>query len=382
MRVRRKFLQLTSQTVPYGTESKIKKFLPKGIKQDEHGNYFMTIGDNFTTMFTCHLDTACKYDKRVKHVQTDNLVMTDGSTILGADDKAGMTVLLYMIEKKVPGLYYFFIGEEVGCIGSSNLSMTFDWMNITKVVSFDRRGTKSIITEQFCGRCCSDEFAQALADELNSTGLGLEMEPDNTGILTDSAQFVDLVHECTNISVGYYNEHTTNEIQDIEFLSRLCRAVVKIDWESLPIFRQPGEDDDFNDSPGWDDEEVEIVESVWESTSGKYVGEEYTESVFTYISENGVTKKMYISKTWIEHESKLIKDMLKDKGYQPTSIVWDGTVCYCQELNGPYDCIGNRQDLINFISDLAHIPYSHLKENINKVDKNYENWTKIAEYAN
>ena len=380
MRIRRKFLQLTSQTVPYGTEVKIRKYLPKGVNQDEHGNYFITIGESFTTMFTCHLDTACRYQKRVNHTQTDTLIGTDGTTILGADDKAGLTVLLYMIEKKVPGLYYFFIGEEVGCIGSSKLASTFDWSDITKVVSFDRRGTTSIITEQLYGRCCSDEFANSLAEALNSTGMSLEMEPDDTGILTDSAQFVEIVPECTNISVGYYNEHTVNEIQDIEFLARLCQACVKIDWESLPIVRIPGEDDDFNDSPGWDDEES--VESVWESTSGKYVSEEYTESVFTYISENGVTKKMYISKTWIEHESKLIKDMLKSKGYQPTSIVWDGTVCYCQELNGPYDCVGNRQDLINFISDLAHIPYSHLKENINRVDKNYENWTKITEYAN
>lgn len=368
MRVRRKFLQLTSQTVPYGTESKIKKFLPKGIRKDQHGNYFMTIGENFTTMFTCHLDTACKYDKPVNHVQTDNLIMTDGKTILGADDKAGMTVLLYMIEKKVPGLYYFFIGEEVGCIGSGNLSMTFDWLNITKVVSFDRRGTNSIITEQFCGRCCSDEFAQALSDELNSTGLGLEMEPDDTGILTDSAQFVDLVNECTNISVGYWNEHTTNEVQDIEFLSRLCRAVVKIDWESLPIFRQPGDDD--YDTPGWDDEDdLEVLD------------DEYAESVFTYISEDNVTKKMYISKTWVEYEKDLISNMLKMKGYSPKLVLWDGTSCYCQEYES-FDFIGSRQDLLNFIPELQYIPYKHLKSNPKVMDKDYTKLSQIAEYAN
>jgi hypothetical protein len=57
MRIRRKFLQLTQLTFT-GTEEKIKKYLPNGIKKDEWGNYFLTIGDNFTTMFTCHLDTA------------------------------------------------------------------------------------------------------------------------------------------------------------------------------------------------------------------------------------------------------------------------------------------------------------------------------------
>ncbi len=33
------------------------------------------------------------------------------------------------------------------------------------------------------------------------------MVPEDTGVLTDSAQFMGIVPECTNISVGYYDEH-------------------------------------------------------------------------------------------------------------------------------------------------------------------------------
>lgn len=65
-------------------------------------------------MFTCHLDTCCHKQEFVNHVQDDRFIRTDGKSI-GADDKAGMVVLLYMIEKGIPGIYYFFIGEEVGC---------------------------------------------------------------------------------------------------------------------------------------------------------------------------------------------------------------------------------------------------------------------------
>ena len=36
----------------------------------------------------------------------------------------------------------------------------FGWPDIMKCVSFDRRGTNSVITEQIFGRCCSDEFAE------------------------------------------------------------------------------------------------------------------------------------------------------------------------------------------------------------------------------
>ena len=75
MRIRRKFLQLTRQTVPYGTEKqKLKKFLPKGIQEDKHGNFFLTIGQGFTTMFTCHLDTASSYQKFINHVQDEKYI--------------------------------------------------------------------------------------------------------------------------------------------------------------------------------------------------------------------------------------------------------------------------------------------------------------------
>ena len=185
-------------------------------------------------MFTCHLDTACRSINYVKHEFFGNYVMTDGTTILGADDKAGMVVVLFMIEKKIPGLYYFFIGEETGCIGSSDLSSELEkgtdypveLKTITKVISFDRRGTSSVITNQFYGECCSDEFAVALCDQLMNANQGLFKKPDDTGVLTDSAQFMGFIPECTNISVGYYDEHSVKEKQDIDHLIKLCNSVI------------------------------------------------------------------------------------------------------------------------------------------------------------
>src|SRR5690606_9250117 len=97
----------------------------------------------------------------------------------------------------------------------------------------------SVITEQMFGRCCSDEFAKAISNSLNSCNLGFKFSPDPTGIYTDSAKFMSLVPECTNISVGYYSEHTNSEKQDLDFLKRLCKGVCLVDWENLPIKRDP-----------------------------------------------------------------------------------------------------------------------------------------------
>jgi hypothetical protein len=236
MDIRRKFLKLTKRTYPYGTETQLVSHLPHGYFKDAHGNYYYEIGKS-KTAFTCHLDTACKTQVVVNHKIDKNIISTDGKSILGADDKAGMTILLYMIEKRIPGLYCFFIGEEVGCIGSGKASDDSYFLNYDRMISFDRRGTKSVITFQSSKRCCSDDFAQNLSSQLNR--YGLSMEPDDTGVYTDSAEFTHVIPECTNISVGYYKEHTNAEHQDIEHLIKLCVAVTKVDWESLPTKRDP-----------------------------------------------------------------------------------------------------------------------------------------------
>jgi hypothetical protein len=355
MRVRRKFLQLTNYTYPYGTEGFLKSYLPQGYKTDKWGNFYYVIGEDPTTMFTCHLDTACSKQEKVTHVQTHNMIKTDGKTILGADDKAGMVVVLTMIEKKVPGLYYFFLGEEVGCVGSGNLSR--NWGNvsfsnhITKVVSFDRRGTCSVITHQFYGRCCSNEFAEELSSRLSGTSEGLNLEPDDTGVLTDSAQFMGIVPECTNISVGYYREHTTSESQDIEYLQKLCKVVCKIDWETLPVMRDPL----------WIDEDDDDYDDFLEECG---INQEWSSDYFSYFSIDGKTKKMYICKSQIDKERSLIYDWVFSQGIYGDikGLFWNGHSLSIENSKGMIEHIGNRIDIIEFISELCSISTKYISE--------------------
>ena len=248
------FLRLTSKTVPYGHEDQLfesmRELFPKGIQKDEWGNYFYKVGES-RSIFAAHLDTVSKEYVTVTHVIDGNIIRTDGKTTLGADDKAGVTVLLWMIRNNVPGLYYFFIGEEVGCIGSGKAAKTMDFThtkevpkvgfykgNYDRIISFDRRDVGSVITYQSSQRCCSNDFADALCDELNKN-INLSYSKDSGGVYTDSAEFTHLIPECTNVSVGYYKEHTTNEHQDIQHLINLAEACVLVDWENLPTKRNP-----------------------------------------------------------------------------------------------------------------------------------------------
>lgn len=243
---RNTFLSMVTKTYPHGHEEEVVKFLPP-MKKDKFGNYYKIIGSvNPQTMFTSHLDTADREQKVVnlfsKQENGDEIIYTDGDSILGADDKSGVVVMLYMMAHNIPGLYYFFIGEERGGIGSNALSAEFDrydyLKNIKRCISFDRRKTISVITSQLGRVCCSNQFGTALCGEYSKSGINLSLDP--TGVYTDSASFLDEIPECTNISVGYENEHTGRELQNMTYLDKLCKASLNVNWNSLPTVRKVG----------------------------------------------------------------------------------------------------------------------------------------------
>lgn len=242
MDILKTFLNLTDYTYIIGDEHELKDRLPKDVKEDSIGNYFLKIGES-ETMFCSHLDTAAHKKEKVVHdifksKAGDTGVGTDGSTLLGADDKAGVVLMLNMIEHKIPGLYYFFIGEETGLVGSKGALKNYSdvFSNYKRCISFDRRDYGSVITKQMGRVCCSSEFAEGLIKELSKGGMVYKQDP--TGIYTDSAVFTSVIPECTNLSVGYFNEHSVREVQNITYLEELAAALLVVDWEKLPTVRE------------------------------------------------------------------------------------------------------------------------------------------------
>lgn len=248
------FLKLTEYTTPFKSESDLESLLSEmvpDLRKDQIGNYHVIIGDS-ETFFTAHLDNYCKTKQKVTQILNEgNVISTDGKTILGADNKAGVCVLLYLISNNVPGHYCFFIGEEPitsgGCYGSFLLNKYYkDIKKYKRAISFDRKAEGSIITRQMAQRCCSNAFANALIKEFSDNGL--EMKKDTTGYYTDSASFLDNIEEVTNISVGVYNEHTVEEYVDLSYTEKVAKAAAKIDWENLPVQREAIEWYDKNKS--------------------------------------------------------------------------------------------------------------------------------------
>jgi hypothetical protein len=234
------FLKLTEYTVPFGYEDTLESLLPNGFKKDEVGNYYYVIGES-KTLFTTHLDTASKDRVKINHIIDNNIIKTDGSSILGGDNKAGCCVLFYLIENKIPGTYYFFLGEESTVhknlpYGSlMALENNPDRFKFNRSISFDRKEKGQMVVRQIAKNCASTEFADALIFEYKN--LGVEYEKDKTGYYTDNAFFSDIIPECVNLSVGVWNEHTKNEYVDISYTEKVAKASAKIDWENLPTLR-------------------------------------------------------------------------------------------------------------------------------------------------
>lgn len=396
MNIKETFLSLTSRTYPHGTEEQLFPILYSKVpelQKDEFGNLYIKIGES-DVMFTSHLDTATSSLSPIKHVFEENIIKTDGTTILGADDKAGVTIMLYMIKNNIPGLYYFFLGEEVGCIGSRKVATVQKESKIegiNKVISFDRRSTSSIITHQTSKRCCSEEFGEALSKALNDVEETFVYKNDDTGVLTDSVQFISIYPECTNISVGYYSEHTFSERQDIEHLTKLAEACLKVNWTELPVKRDPsvteyksytsyggyygGCDDDYGYSGkgrgGY---------SNWNSNTQKTENVWFQDSKYNYLSKLEIesnTKKVVsvdLCKERINYEETLIKDLLVSLDIDFMETEWDGNkLSVNYKLNHTTTC--TRNDLLEYLPELDYVKNPIDKTgNSSEYDSDWSEW--------
>jgi hypothetical protein len=191
------------------------------------------------TLFVAHVDTVHRKEGPNKIAQTPTYWYADGAA-LGADDGAGVAMLMHLMYSGVPAYYIFTQGEECGGIGAAYLAKHWGegLAEFDRAIAFDRRGIDSVITHQGRGRCCSDAFADALSAALNADDTLMYL-PDNTGVYTDTAEFIEVIPECTNISVGYYHEHSDKESLDIIHFQALADRVALIDWDSLPTDRDP-----------------------------------------------------------------------------------------------------------------------------------------------
>lgn len=288
-------------------EKFINRFIrPLGTSEDDFGNHHLIVGATPpTTMWSCHTDTVHRRQGKQKLArQGPKLRLMPGqfSNCLGADDTAGVWMLVQMIRAKIPGLYVFHRGEEVGCLGSRHFLQhqrkLIDGINVA--IAFDRRGKTDIIDHQMGRQCASKAFVSSLAH-----GLGMGHSAA-WGMFTDTATYMSAIPECSNISVGYDDAHWSSEYLDIPYLGRLRDAVLKLDLSSLVVARDPH----AIEEPYW---KRRRYEDDWEGYGGYSGGNTYTHKMPTAYPNFG-------AKSYLERERTLTEAFSGAYGKLPTML--------------------------------------------------------------
>ena len=127
------------------------------------------------------------------------------------------------------------------------------------------------------------------------------------------------IPECTNISVGYFKEHTVNEHQDILYLKNLCDVVVGFNWEDLPCVRDPKiYKKYYYEGPTDYYFEFEKDTSIKSAKLKVWVG--YTQYLVTLTPSRLIQEKAYILE-WVRNSGSCIDFK---------TINWDGKSCYVE----------------------------------------------------
>lgn len=282
--------------------------LPVFGEPDVFGNYILTInnkdGSHPNLCFTAHYDTvhAAGGFQELK-IEGDTIKAVD-SDCLGADCTTGIWLCLEMIKACIPAVYVIHAEEESGCVGSTALVASEPvWIScVDAVISFDRFGTTSVITHQCGQRTASNAFAKSFADALDMP----QLIADDGGIYTDSNEYAGVVSECTNISVGYYHQHTSKEYQDLPFLESLRDSLIKADWSKLVFKRDPKvvELEDYSYF-GSNDKSYGSSYSMWEYEDLLDLVMSAPEELAQYLNKQGITAAELAEEAGIDSSSYL-----------------------------------------------------------------------------
>ena len=218
-------------------------------------NLFVRCGQPTSTLYVSHMDTVHKVkDNTIINtiIEDGDMLRADGTVCLGADDGVGIVVMLYLMYHKVEVDYLFTDGEEHGLVGAHEFVTLYSDIleSYTHCIEVDRKGEEEIITHQASGACASKAFADQLSSKIIDTDLPLIAS--ELGVYTDCDAFAQIIPECVNLSAGYYNQHSSKESVNVDFVKKLCLSLKEIDYTSLVVGEREERHDlwwDLDDGP-------------------------------------------------------------------------------------------------------------------------------------
>lgn len=329
-----------------GEEYRIRNFIKEYIfenipdvqmEEDKIGNLYITKGQ--AESYPCvvaHLDQVQRlHSKDFCAIETDEIIFGYSPSNrrqegLGADDKNGIWIALQCLMGCEALKIAFFVGEEVGCIGSNAADIGF-FSDCRFVIQPDRRGYSDVITEISWSPLCSEQFLSDIQPETFC------YHPTN-GLMTDVEALRDngLEISCINLSCGYYEPHTDQEftikadllncLEFVKFIVVYCTEVYTHEAETYPggccadadteemLFDIMTMHSDFTANDAWD---------VYQTNFPGYKREEFIMMYHEYMDAFGIKapkpKKQYNNKQKAKSKRKETKS---DSSHSPRNFMF------------------------------------------------------------
>lgn len=233
--------------------------------------------------FLAHMDQVHSYAPFMSLRLKDNVLSAvdgnDKQCGVGGDDKCGIYLALEMLHRLNHCTAVFVRDEEVGCIGSGEVPLTwFDHASF--VLQADRNNrTFDVIRDTNGMTCASDEFIAAVLALPQAS-----RHSENTGSVTDIGELASrgLGVSMINISSGYHNPHSHTEVVHLDELQIACDLAYAIAttmgnhrWSHKPFDNWPTYKSytttskwKWSKNNTWDDIDKELAADTFQPHSG------------------------------------------------------------------------------------------------------------------
>lgn len=165
---------------------------------------------------TAHMDTVFKTPaKEVFYDREQNVIWSP--TGLGADDRAGIFIILQILKSHFRPHICFCADEEIGSLGAMAIAAReCPFKNLKYVIELDRRGTNDCVYYD----CDNPDFNKYI---------------ESYGFIEALGSFSDICELCpewrvsgVNLSVGYRDEHSTSELLFVQPMLNTLTQVKKM----------------------------------------------------------------------------------------------------------------------------------------------------------
>lgn len=232
--------ELLQFVAPSGREERVIRYIMPKMKQvmdrvflDHYGNLLGEIhcgtGVGPTLLLCAHMDSVDSVAPE-REVLRDGDILYSSAGILGADDRAGMAIVMAVIRNFGTTAFNgklkvaFTREEEIGRKGSQ--AMDPAWLqDVALAIVVDRRGNRDIVTsfsniQSFCHPAVGQFFEEA------GRRSGMPDWKCVQGGISDSCTFASLGINSVNLSAGYDHEHSWDEYVCITASKETARLIL------------------------------------------------------------------------------------------------------------------------------------------------------------